>query len=107
MRMYGNDYVMREDYGRGRSRDSQGRYMGNTGRRYRGEDTIDEMRDHYMTYSANKDMRGNYGAESATIKSLEYMLESVCDFLKMLEREATSPEEIELIKEYARKIGNM
>lgn len=101
---YGN--YMRGDYSGGRSRDGMGRYT--RGRRYRGEDTIDEMHDHYMRYSESKESgRGSYGHESTTMKSLEYMLESVVEFLEMLKRDAGSEEEMELIREYGRKIGNM
>lgn len=110
MRMYGNygnyDYG-REDYGR-RMRDNRGRYMGRNQRRYRGEDMIDDMRENYMTYAESSESgRGNYGHESTTMKSLEYMLDSVVNFVEMLKDEAKSPEEIELIQEYARKIGQM
>ena len=35
------------------------------------------------------------------------MLESGVDFFEMLQEEAESPEEMELVKKYFRKIGNM
>ena len=41
------------------------------------------------------------------MKSLEYMLESMVDFVKMLKHEANSQEEINLIKEYTKKISDM
>ena len=51
--------------------------------------------------------RGNYGAEQDSMRALEYMLESVCQFMEMLERDAGSQEEAQMIKKYARKIGEM
>ena len=41
------------------------------------------------------------------MRVLEYMLESVCQFMEMLERDAGSQEEAQMIKKYARKIGEM
>lgn len=94
-----------------RRRDSRGRYMegGNYGRRYKGHDMIDDVYDNYGRYEEGKDQygRGNYGAKEDTMKSLEYMLQSVEDFMCMLEQEATSQEEVEMIKETARRISAM
>lgn len=39
--------------------------------------------------------------------SLEYMLKNVVDFVKMLKEDAESPEEVEMIRKYARKISEM
>ena len=110
---YGEDSYGNESYGR-RRRDSKGRYMeGSYGRRgvpgtgrgrYRGEEAMDEMAYHYGNYSESS---GQYGAEGETMKSLEYMLESVVDFIKMLEEEAGSQEEVKLIKHYTKKISEM
>lgn len=108
--MYGN---YREDYGNygRRRRDSRGRYMesGNYGRRYRGEDMMDEMRDHYMNYSEGREEmdRGNYGAGQDTMESYEYMLKSFKDFFKHLKNEANSQEEVEMLQKTAREIGQM
>lgn len=109
-------YMYREDYGNyggGRSRDSRGRFMGEDnygrrGRRYRGHDYIDNMNEDYTRYQENKDMadRGNYGAKEDTMKSLEYMMESVACFVDMLKKDA-SPEEMNIIREYSRKISEM
>ena len=41
------------------------------------------------------------------MKSLEYMLESVVEFMEMLKQDATSQEEVELIKHYSKKISQM
>ena len=100
MMMY-RDY---EDYNYGR------RGVPGTGRgRYRGEDMIEDMHESYNDYTDNKEEygRGNYGAKEDTIKSLDYMLKSVVQFMQMLEEDATSEEEMQLIKKYSRKISEM
>ena len=51
--------------------------------------------------------RGNYGAEQDSMQALKYMLDSVYQFMEMLERDAGSQEEAQMIKKYARKIGEM
>ena len=109
MRYMRDDYGT-EDYRGGRSRDSQGRFMGD--RRmtsYRGQRVLDEMYNGYRNYNDGKEEynRGNYGAKGETMKSLEYMLESVTDFIKMLQNDAGSQEEVDLIKHYTRKISEM
>lgn len=93
----------RSTYGR-RARDSRGRYMG-----HRPEDRIDEMYMNYQAYSEGKEAygRGRYGAKEETMECLEYMLESMVDFVKMLKEEAGSQEEIDLIHKYISKISEM
>lgn len=94
-----------------RRRDNRGRYMesGNYSRRYRGHDMIDDMSDNYARYEEGREQygRGNYGAKEDIMKSLEYMLQSVEDFMCMLEEDAQSQEEVEMIKHTARKIAEM
>ena len=51
--------------------------------------------------------RGNYSAKDSTLKSLEYMLESMVDFVEMLKSEAGSQEEMELIRRYTQQIAQM
>lgn len=93
-----------ESYGR-RRRDSRGRYMeSGRGQRYRGHDMIDEMSEHYGTYSEGRE---RYGAKEDTMMSLEYMLESMVDFVEMLHEDASSQEEVNLIKKYTKKISEM
>lgn len=105
-RDYYGDYPSM-NYGGGRQRDGRGRFM--TGRRYRGHDVIDEMSEHYGRYSDSKDElgRGNYGAKEDTMKSLGYMLQSVEDFFGMLAEDATSQEEMDMIRDTARRISEM
>lgn len=99
-RGYGRDSYNDDSYGR-RRRDSRGRY--------RGHHPVDEMYNRYEEYSDGKEeyMRGNYGAKEDTLKSLEYMLESAVDFFEMLKDESSSQEEMNLIREYSRKISDM
>ena len=113
---YGNYGNYGENYGRGGNygnygesygRDSYGR-GGSYGRRgydakYRGDDMIDEMYQNYHGYSESR----NYGAGEDSKRSLEYMMKSVVDFIRMLEQDASSPEEIEIIKKYTRQISEM
>ncbi len=100
---YGN-YL--ENYGR-RTRDSRGRYA--EGRypirdNYRGDDMMNEMQYSYHEYSEGRD---NYGADQATLQSLDKMLQSTKDFMAMLKREAKSQQEVEMIKDTARDIAEM
>lgn len=110
------------EYG-ARARDRMGRFAGEYGRqeygrrgvpgsgrgRYRGYDYIDDMNEQYGNYSESKESyrRGNYGAENDSMKSLDYMLKSVCQFMKMLKEDVDSQEEMNLIQEYAQKIGEL
>lgn len=105
---YNNDYG-RENYGR--RRDSRGRYResGDMSRRYRGDEMMEEMHESYRNYSDGREemSMGNYSAKSNTIKSLEYMMQSVVDFIEMLKKDASSQEEIQIIQEYTRQISEM
>ena len=109
-----NNMYMRDDYGNdyrgGRARDSRGRYMGDRrSESYRGQRVLDEMYNGYRNYSDGREEydRGNYGAKGETMKSLEYMLESVTDFIEMLQHDAGSQEEVDMIKKYTRRISEM
>ena len=95
---YGND-----SYGR-RARDSRGRYTeGSMSRGYRGEEMIDEMSYHYGNYEEGRNMYGGHG----DTQSLEYMLNAAVEFIDMLKRDASSQDEVRLIQQYAKKIGNV
>ena len=108
-RNYEGDSYGRESYGR-RGRDSRGRYSagGTMGRNY-GEQMMNEMYQNYQGYSRGREQygRGNYNAKEDTMKSLEYMLESMVDFVEMLKEEAGSQEEMELIRHYTKQISEM
>ena len=107
---YNESYGRRGVPGSGRGRYREGGSYGRrgvpgTGRsRYRGEEMMDEMYKNYGEYSEGRD---NYGADQATIQSLEKMLDSVKKFMKHLGNEAKSQEEVEMIKETAREISEM
>lgn len=79
------------------------------GRRYRGHEYMDGMYDGYSRYEEGREQynRGNYNAKDDTLRSLQYMLESTTDFFKMLKSEANSQEEMQMIREYAKKISEM
>lgn len=104
-RGYGrNDYddMNYGNYGGGRRRDSQGRYMegnsnsGRYGRRYRGHDYIDDMYDNYGTYMENR-ANGRYGSPE-TDKAFDYMVQSAVDFIDHIFEEIDSPEQAEKFK---------
>lgn len=104
-----NEYN-RGGYGReGYGRDEYGR--SNYGRRgrYRGDEQLNAMYNEYGRYEEGKEQynRGNYNAKQDATKSLEYMLESMVDFVKMLKSDAKSQEELNLIKEYTKKLSEM
>lgn len=113
---YGN-YGEYGEYGRGsygrRERDSRGRYneggYGEYGRRgydakYRGDNMMDDMNRNYHEYA---DYRDSYGANESTIRSLDKMLKATERFMQMLSEEATSEEEMQMIKETAKRISEM
>lgn len=97
------------NYGGGRRRDSQGRFMengrGNYGRRYRGDDMMEDMSENYGRYMESHE-NGSYNGPE-TSKSFDYMLKSAKDFFKHLKEEAGSQEEIEKIRRTAREISEM
>lgn len=110
---YGNysrgSYNTGGNYGaRGRSRDSRGRYKeSGRGGRYRGHEMIDEMYEDYSGYSEGKNRYGETYSGPETMEPLEAMLESVVDFMEMLKRDASSQEEVDMIKHYSRMIAEM
>ena len=88
----------------------RGRYRNYSARgNYRGDEPMEEMYEKYQEYSEGREQynRGNYGAKEGTMKSLEYMLESAVDFFEMLKEDASSQEEVQMIKHYAKKISEM
>ena len=89
-----------EDYGR--------RGVPGTGRRYRGEDRIDEIREHYLDYNdAYEDMnRGNYGAENDMLRSIDGIMENLCEIVDELADEG-NPEVMRIIKKHVKKIDEM
>lgn len=88
---YGTNY-----YGGGRRRDSQGRYMGNYGRRYRGHDMIDDMSEQYERYMENRES-GRYGSPE-TDKAFDYMVKSAIGFIDHIFEEIDSPEQADKFK---------
>lgn len=106
---YGEGYNEGSSYGR-RARDSRGRYMARGyDAKYRGEEMMDDMYQNYQDYTYGREQygRGNYGAKEDTVKSLEFMMESVVCFIEMLQKEVGSQEEHEVIKKYLKQIKEM
>lgn len=125
MKMRYRDY---DSYGEGsygrRRRDSRGRYMEGRGGRG-GRDSYSEggsyghhmpemywerMMDGYDGYMDGMEAYrrgGNYGAKDKGIESLEYMLDGLVGFLESIQDNMESPEEVEMIKKYARKIKEL
>lgn len=102
---YGEDsYGRRGVKGTGR-----GRYRGGRGSGRYGEEMMDDMYQNYEAYAEGREQygRGNYGAKEDTMMSLEYMLESMVDFVEMLKQDASSQEEVNLIKKYTKQISEM
>lgn len=105
--MYGNrGYGNYPSMNYGNRYDNRG-YNGNRGygRRYQGHEMIDDMSQQYGTYMEGKES-GRYGSPEST-KALEYMLESMVDFVAMLEQDAQSQEEVDMIRHYTKKISEM
>lgn len=104
-----SNYGRRGVPGTGRGRYGRRGVPGSGRGRYRGEEMLDDMHEIYNDYSDWKEeyMMGNYGAKDDTMKSLDYMLKSVVQFMQMLEENADSEEEMQLIKKYSRKISEM
>ena len=88
---YGNydrreyDRYDRDDYG-ARRRDSRGRY--------RGHDYLDDMYDYYGRYMES---RGRYGDSEDKNMSYHYMVKALEDFIKVLEEEAESNEQKQML----------
>lgn len=101
--------------GRGRERDSRGRFMerGNRGRGNYGHypmEMLDRMAEGYEGYMDGMEeynRMGNYGAKDKGLESLEYLLNGFVNFFESLQESMESPEEVEMIKKYARKIKEM
>lgn len=93
-REYGRENYGRDSYGRdmydarGRNRDSRGRY--------RGHDYLDEMYDDYGRYMESRE---RYGASQETDKSYHYMVKALEDFIKVLEEEADTQEQKQMLHE--------
>lgn len=123
IKMYGNRYSrdFSGEYGRGSySEGSYGRrgvkgtgrysrYRGGRGSgRYRGEEAIDEMYMNYGEYNeANQSYNeGNYGAEGGMKESAEGIMENIFEIVEEL-KDTGSPEVMQVIKKYSKKISEM
>lgn len=107
------NYGRRGVPGTGRGRYREGAYgrrgVPGTGRgRYRGNYAMDEMMENYENYSeaSEESMRGNYGAESEMVKSVEGIMKNIYEIVEELS-ETEVPEVEHIIKKYAKKISEM
>lgn len=106
---YGNYGEYGARGGRGRGRGSYGEYgnYGNYGEygarrrdsrgRYRGDDYMDRMSEEYGRY---QESRQRYGAaDQETDKSFHYMVKALEDFIKVLEEEAETEQQRQMLRE--------
>lgn len=107
------NYGRRGVLGTGRGRYREGSYgrrgVPGSGRgRYRGDYAIEEMMEHYGNYNeaSEESMRGNYGAESEMVKSVEGIMKNIYEIVEELS-ETEVPEVEHIIKKYAKKISEM
>ena len=96
-RGYGEDFGARGVPGTGAYRENYGRR-----RRYRGDDSIDDMKEEYQKFMGEKEY-GRYGSPEEE-KSFKYMVKALKDFSKHIAKEASSPEQKEMIKQAAREV---
>ena len=101
-RRAGYDSYGRDNYGDNYGRGSYGRRGYDS--KYRGHDHLDRM---YENYGRYEEGRERYGANEDTKKSLKYMLQSMEDFARMLKEDASSEEEVQMIRQTAQRIAQM
>ena len=71
---------------------------------------FDRMMDGYEDYTEGMERyhrSGNYGDHDKGMESLEYMLDGIVGFVEHLQNNMETPEEVELIKKYVKKIKDM
>ena len=91
---YGEGYGNYGEYGRG-----------NYGRRgydmkYRGDEYMGRMHDEYGRYMENRE---RYGAGEETDKSFHYMVKALEDFIMVLQEEAETPHQKQMLNEALQK----
>lgn len=117
IKMYGNRYSRDfSGYGEGsygrrgvKGTGRYSRYRGGRGSgRYRGEEAIDDMYMNYSEYNeANQSYNeGNYGAEGGMKESAEGIMENIFEIVEEL-KDTGSPEVMQVIKKYSKKISEM
>lgn len=93
------------NYGRNRySEYGRGGY-GNYGargrdRRYRGDDELERVTAEYGRYQENRE---RYGASEDTDKSFHYMVKALEDFIRVLQEEANTPQQRQMLNESLQK----
>lgn len=103
---YGGRRPGYDSYGEYGEYGNYGEYgRGNYGRRgrdmkYRGDEELDRMAGEYGRY---QESRGRYGAGEETDKSFHYMVEALKDFIKVLNEEAETPQQKQMLRESLQK----
>lgn len=111
--MYGNyseygegSYGRRGVRGSGRGSYNEGNYgRRGGGRRYRGEDMLDEAYEAYRAYNEGASY-GNYGTPES-MQKIEIMADSLMDFVEHIRKTAKTPEERELIDRKIQEMSRM
>lgn len=98
------NYGRRGNYREGYSEGNYGRRMRDSRGRYKGQEMIDEMDRRYSNYSEGREQ---YGAEGKSLEELEYMMDAVYDFIKMLKQDVRSQKEMQIIDKGLKKLENV
>lgn len=68
--------------------------------RYRGDDELDRVNTEYGRYMENRE---RYGANEDTDKSYHYMVKALEDFIRVLQEEAATPQQRQMLNETLQK----
>ena len=98
------NYGRRGNYREGYQEGNYGRRMRDSRGRFKGHEMIDEMDRRYSNYSEGREQ---YGAEGKSIEELEYMMDAVYDFIKMLKQDVRSQKEMQIIDKGIKKLENV
>lgn len=105
-RNYGDNYGRR--YGRGYSEGDNNYGRRGVDSRYQGEKMMDDMYGNYEAYQEAREQYGrggNYGAKEDSMKSLEYTLMDMKDFVCYLMEDAETEEEKQMIRKTIKELG--
>lgn len=98
------EYGRRGNFREGYQEGNYGRRMRDSRGRFKGHEMIDEMDRRYSNYSEGREQ---YGAEGKSIEELEYMMDAVYDFIKMLKQDVRSQKEMQIIDKGIKKLENV
>lgn len=95
--------MMFRNYSEGGSYGRRGVPGTGRGRRYRGENDIEDMKYHYGNYSEGR----SYGGDDHSDKSFDKMVECLESFMYTIMEEADDQHKVEKIKRVAKRISDM